>query len=162
DIGTGTGAILLALLSELPEAFGVGTDVSFEALATARRNAADLDLGACTAFVATDYAAALSGPFDLIVSNPPYIPSAEIADLTVEVRDYDPILALEGGAAGLAAYRALIPQAVSRLAFGGALVVEGGQGQNGPIEALMTSAGLVVPGPARADLGGVPRAIAGL
>jgi len=162
DIGTGTGAILLALLSELPDAFGVGTDISFEALTTARRNAVDLKLASRTAFVATDYAAALSGPFDLVVSNPPYIRTADIAGLAVEVRNFDPTLALDGGADGLVAYRALIPQATSRLAPGGALVVEGGQGQNGPIEALMTAAGLAVRGPARADLGGIPRAVAGL
>jgi len=162
DIGTGTGAILLALLSELPDAFGVGTDISEEALATARRNATDLGLAARAAFVATDYAAALSGPFDLMISNPPYIRSADIAGLAVEVRDHDPHRALDGGADGLDAYRALIPQAAARLAPGAALVVEGGQGQNGPIEALMAAAGLVVQSPAKADLAGIPRAIAGL
>jgi release factor glutamine methyltransferase len=161
DLGTGTGAILLALLSELPHAFGVGTDVSFEALTTATRNAAALGLGARAAFVACDYAAAFAGPFDLIVSNPPYIPSADIAGLAVEVREHDPLRALDGGADGLDAYRWLIPQAASLLAPGGALVVEGGQGQNGPIQALMGAAGLEVGNPARADLGGIPRAFAG-
>lgn len=162
DLGTGTGAILLALLSELSEAFGVGTDISAEALLTARRNATDLGLAARAAFVVTDYAAALADPFDLIVSNPPYIRSADIAGLAVEVRDHDPLRALDGGADGLDAYRALIPQAAARLAPGAALVVEGGQGQNGPIAALMAKAGLIVQGPAKADLAGIPRAIAGL
>jgi release factor glutamine methyltransferase len=162
DLGTGTGAILLALLHELPDARGVGTDVSLEALTTAKRNAADLGLGARTAFVACDYAAALAGPFDLIVSNPPYIPSADIAHLAIEVREHDPLRALDGGADGLAAYRALIPQAAALLAPGGALVLEGGQGQNGPIAALMAAAGLAVGNPGKADLGGIPRAMAGL
>ena len=161
DLGTGTGAILLALLSELPGAFGVGTDISVQALATARRNAAELGLAARAGFVACNYAAALAGPFDLIVSNPPYIASADIAGLAVEVRGHDPILALDGGPDGLDAYRALIPQATALLAPGGALVVEGGQGQNGPIGALMRAAGLAVGNLAKADLGGIPRASAG-
>ncbi len=161
DLGTGTGAILLALLSELPDAFGIGTDTSLGALATARRNAADLGLAARAGFVACDYAAALAGPFDLIVSNPPYIASADITRLSVEVRDHDPILALDGGVDGLKAYRTLIPQAADVLAPGGALVVEGGQDQIGPIEVLMRAAGLAVRNPAKADLGGIPRGIAG-
>jgi release factor glutamine methyltransferase len=161
DLGTGTGAILLALLSELPHAFGVGTDLSLDALATARQNAGELGLAARARFVACDYAKTLAGPFDLIVSNPPYIPSADIAGLAIEVRDHDPRSALDGGADGLDAYRALVPQAASLLASGGALVVEGGQGQSGQIEALMTAAGLVAGNPAKADLGGIPRAIAG-
>lgn len=162
DIGTGTGAIVLALLSELPDAFGVGTDISEQALLTARRNATDLGLATRAAFVATDYVAALSGPFDLMVSNPPYIRSADIAGLAVEVRDHDPHRALDGGADGLDAYRTLVPQAVARLAPGAALIVESGQGQNGPIEALMAAAGLTVRSPAKTDLAGIPRAIAGL
>ena len=161
DLGTGTGAILLALLHELPDARGVGTDISLGALTTAKRNANDLGLAARAGFVACNYAAALAGQFDLIISNPPYIASADIACLAVEVRDHDPVLALDGGADGLDAFRALIPQAAALLAVGGALVVEGGQGQNGPIEGLMRAAGLAVGNPARADLGGIPRAIAG-
>jgi release factor glutamine methyltransferase len=161
DIGTGTGAILLALLCEWPDAFGVGTDISFEALSTARDNAGALGLGARAAFIACDYAAALCGPFDVVVSNPPYIRSADIADLAVEVREHDPLRALDGGSDGLEAYRALVPQAAACLAPGGALIVEAGQGQNGPIAALMTAAGLVSQGLAKADLGGIPRAVAG-
>ena len=113
DLGTGSGAILLALLSELPEAYGVGTDISEAALRTASTNAVDLGLDRRAAFVACDYAAALSGPFDLIVSNPPYIRSAEIAGLATEVRDHDPLAALDGGTDGLDAYRALIPQSAA-------------------------------------------------
>jgi release factor glutamine methyltransferase len=160
DIGTGSGAILLALLHELREAFGIGTDVSIAALRTARRNAADLELAERTAFVACDYAAALSGRFDLIVSNPPYVRSKDIADLADEVRDHDPHRALDGGADGLNAYRALIPHAARLLGPGGALVVEAGRGQSSDIEGLMTAAGLTLAGAPRADLAGILRAVA--
>jgi release factor glutamine methyltransferase len=161
DIGTGSAAILLALLSELPNAFGVGTDISVAALQTARGNAADLGFTARTAFVACDYASALSDTFDVIVSNPPYLRSAEIAGLATEVRDHDPRAALDGGADGLDAYRALIPQAARLLLPGGTLVVEAGDGQSGPIEGLMTAAGLTHDRPPKADLAGIRRAVAG-
>src|SRR5205085_9920640 len=90
DLGTGTGAILLALLSELPEATGIGTDISDEALETATANAARLGLAPRASFIGCDYASALSGSYDLIVSNPPYIRSSDIAGLAVEVREHDP------------------------------------------------------------------------
>jgi release factor glutamine methyltransferase len=161
DIGTGSGAILLALLSEWPEACGVGTDISLAALQTARSNAARLGFTPRAAFVACDYAAALSGDFDLIVSNPPYIRSADIAGLASEVREYDPPAALDGGADGLDAYRALIPQAAGLLAPRGRLIVEAGLGQSGSVQGLMTAAGLTPERPPKADLAGVPRAVAG-
>jgi release factor glutamine methyltransferase len=161
DIGTGSGAILLALLSEVPDAHGVGTDISVAALRTARNNAAHLGLAARAAFVACDYAAALSGALDLIVSNPPYIRSADIAGLSIEVREYDPLLALDGGVDGLDAYRALIPQAARLLAPGGALVVEAGQGRSGEIQGLMDAAGLTCERPPKADLASIRRAVAG-
>ena len=161
DIGTGSGAILLALLSELPNAYGVGTDVSLKALAAAKINAINLGFGDRVAFVACDYASALRGPFDLIVSNPPYIRSAEIAGLAVEVRDHDPLRALDGGPDGLAAYRALVPQAVDLLASNGTLVVEVGHDQSGEVERLMTASGLIHDRPPKADLAGIPRAVAG-
>ncbi len=161
DLGTGTGAILLALLSELPAATGTGTDISVAALQTAAANAARAGLSDRATFIACDYASGLSGPFDLIVSNPPYIRSADIGGLAVEVRDHDPRAALDGGADGLDAYRALVPQAARLLVPGGALVVEAGEGQSGQIEALMVAAGLT-PAPApKADLAGIPRAVAG-
>lgn len=161
DLGTGSGAILLALLSELPRAQGFGTDISTAALQTAAANAAHVGVADRTSFIACDYASGLSGTFDLIVSNPPYIRSADIAELATDVRDYDPLAALDGGADGLDAYRALIPQAARLLAPGGALVVEAGQGQSGDIEALMKAAGLIRGLPPKADLGGIPRAVAG-
>jgi release factor glutamine methyltransferase len=161
DIGTGSGAILLALLSELPDADGFGTDISVAALRTASTNAARLGFAPRAMFVACDYAAALSGRFDLIVSNPPYIRSAEIAGLAIEVRDHDPHRALDGGTDGLDAYRALVPQAAQLLARGGALIVEVGHGQSEEIEGLMTAAGLTVERPPKADLAGIRRAVAG-
>ena len=161
DLGTGSGAILLALLSELPDAMGVGTDISAAALRTASANARNLGLARRAAFVACDYASALSGAFDLIVSNPPYIRSGEINDLAGEVRDHDPLGALDGGSDGLDAYRALIPQAVRLLAPGGGLALEVGHDQGADVEQLMAAAGLTLRGHPRTDLAGIPRAVAG-
>jgi release factor glutamine methyltransferase len=160
DIGTGSGAILLALLSEFSKAHGIGTDISVAALKTASGNARRLGFASRVAFVACDYAAALSGSFDLVVSNPPYIRSAEIVGLATEVRDHDPPLALDGGADGLDAYRAIAPEAARLLAPGGTLVVEVGRGQNSEVRGLMAASGLMVEGPPKADLSGIPRALA--
>ncbi|MGJ4902271.1 peptide chain release factor N(5)-glutamine methyltransferase [Bradyrhizobium sp. HKCCYLS2058] len=163
DLGTGSGAILLALLSELPRAHGVGTDISVGALATARDNARALGLADRAGFVACSYAAALSAGFDLIVSNPPYIPSSEISELDVEVRSHDPLRALDGGKDGLDAYRALIPQAAALLRPGGAVIVEVGLGQSDGAAALMVRAGLAADSSTiRADLAGIPRTVMGL
>ena len=161
DIGTGSGAILLALLLELPQAFGIGTDLSEGALGIAQENASQLGLGGRAAFVACNYAAALSGGFDLIVSNPPYVRSADIARLAVEVRVHDPLLALDGGTDGLEAYRTLIPEAAGLLKPGGALVVEAGRGQADDVGALMAAAGLMAPWAPKTDLAGIPRAVTG-
>ena len=161
DLGTGTGAILLALLSELPAATGFGTDISEAALQTAAANATRTGFSERATFIACDYASGLSGLFDLIVSNPPYIRSADIGGLAVEVRNHDPLAALDGGADGLDAYRALIPQAACRLAPGAALVVEAGEGQSGQIQALMAKVGLTPAPTPKADLAGIPRAVAG-
>jgi release factor glutamine methyltransferase len=159
DIGTGSGALLLALLSELPNAFGIGTDVSPAALAVARDNAERLGFGARCAFLACDTAAALHGPFDLVVSNPPYISSGEIAALAPEVRDYDPAIALDGGPDGLAAYRAVAADARRLLAPKARLVVELGLGQEAAVATLLALTGLNVCSPARKDLGGIGRAL---
>ena len=157
DLGTGSGAILLALLSELPNASGVGTDTSPSALAIARGNARRLGLiGA--AYIACDMAAALRGPFDIIVSNPPYIASADIAALPAEVRLFDPAHALDGGPDGLDFYRAIAAAAPVLLAPDGVLVVELGAGQAQAVATLFAAAGLA-PLPPRPDLNGVPRAL---
>lgn len=161
DLGTGSGAILLALLSELSNAQGFGTDISAAALQTAETNAASAGLSDRATFIACDYASGLSGPFDLIVSNPPYIRSADISGLAAEVREYDPLAALDGGADGLDAYRALIPQAAGVLATGAALVVEAGAGQSGHIRDLMMAAGLTPAAAPKTDLAGIQRAVAG-
>lgn len=157
DLGTGSGAILLALISELPQAFGVGTDVSPAALAVARDNATRLGLRA-TSFVACNMAAALRGPFDLIVSNPPYIASGDIGGLAPEVRDFDPRAALDGGPDGLDCYRMIAAAAPALLAPDGLLIVELGAGQADAVAALFAAAGLA-PARPRADLSGVPRAL---
>jgi release factor glutamine methyltransferase len=158
DIGTGTGALLLALLGELPNAIGTGTDISAEAIAVARGNAERNGLAARCTFAACDIARGIQGPFDLVVSNPPYIPRGEIAALAPEVRDYDPRLALDGGMDGLDAYRAIAADASRLLAPGGLLIVELGAGQEQAVTTLFTNAGLHVTA-ARKDLAGIPRAL---
>ena len=144
DIGTGSGALLLALLNELPNALGTATDISTAALDVARRNAARHKLSDRCTFVACNVAAALPGPFDLIVSNPPYIARGDIATLAPEVRDYDPAIALDGGSDGLDFYRAIAGDARRLLAPGGRLIVELGIGQEPAVRALFTKAGLTV------------------
>jgi release factor glutamine methyltransferase len=161
DIGTGSGAILLALLSEWPNAWGVGTDISEAALRIARANAGRLGLAPRAAFLACDYTAALSGTFDLIASNPPYVRSGDIDALAAEVRDHDPRRALDGGADGLNAYRLIAPQAARLLAPGGSLVLEVGYGQSGDVGRLLTMAGLSLAGEPKADLAGIHRAVTG-
>jgi release factor glutamine methyltransferase len=161
DLGTGTGAILIALLSERPGAFGVGIDKAVEAVAVARLNAEDNGVAARAAFAEGDWMAGLVGPFDLIVSNPPYIPSRDIAGLDREVREHDPALALDGGADGLDAYRRIAADAPRLLARGGCLIFELGIGQAQDVAALMRAAGFTILGPPRKDLGGVARALAG-
>jgi release factor glutamine methyltransferase len=158
DLGTGSGALLLALLTELPQAFGVGTDISVDALITARDNAARLHHRARSAFVAGDFGCALAGEFDLVVSNPPYIASGEVAALAADVRDYDPRAALDGGPDGLAAYRCIASDAQRLLAREGHLVVELGQGQADAVAALFAQAGLKI-AIIRNDLAGVSRAL---
>jgi len=158
DLGTGSGALLLALLSELPDAFGIGTDINVTALGCARDNAAALGLSARASFVACDYGAALNGPVDVLVSNPPYVAREEIADLQPEVRDYDPRRALDGGPDGLDGYREVAAHACRLLAPSGVLAVELGRGQLGAVTAILAGAGLVRPA-SQHDLAGISRAL---
>lgn len=158
DLGTGSGAILLALLSELPNATGTGTDIDPNALEIAQQNAAILAIANRAQFTIGDYGASLSGPFDLVVSNPPYIATAEIAALAPEVRDHDPRRALDGGVDGLAAYRAIAADA-RRLIGSGHLVVEIGAGQEQDVAALFAAQGLAIAA-VRHDLSGIARAVA--
>jgi release factor glutamine methyltransferase len=142
DLGTGSGAILLAILSERPGAHGVGTDISFEALAVARDNAASLDLDGRATFLRTEWAAGFGDhSFDLVVSNPPYIPSDDIPGLDPEVRDHDPVLALDGGPDGLKAYCDLAPEIMRILKPGGVFAVEIGWDQGPQVKALFEAAG---------------------
>jgi release factor glutamine methyltransferase len=157
DIGTGCGAIILALVSELPNAFGIGSDISLDAVDIARRNARRLNFTR-VGFVACDMATALAGRFEIIVSNPPYIASGDIAGLAPEVREFDPRRALDGGTDGLDFYRRIAAHAPALLARDGALVVEVGLGQAAAVAALLAAAGLA-PSTPRPDLNGVPRAL---
>lgn len=158
DIGTGTGALMLALLQELPNARGVATDVSVAALHVARGNAERLKLASRCSFVACNLADGVQGRFDLIVSNPPYIARGAIASLDPEVRDFDPRLALDGGADGLDAYRAIAASVLPLLAPGGRLIMELGVGQAPPVTALFEAAKFIVLS-IRNDLGGIARAL---
>jgi release factor glutamine methyltransferase len=157
DLGTGSGALLVALLTELPNAEGVATDISLEALQTARDNARRLDLDHRARFVACNFAAALTGPFDIIVSNPPYVTSGDIAGLAPEVR-HDPHRALDGGTDGLGCYRTIAGQVGRLLKSGAHLVVELGFGQEAQVAAIFRTAGLASR-PAHTDLSGIPRAL---
>lgn len=160
DLGTGTGAILAALLSELPNAKGVAADKNEAALHTARENLRNLSLSRRVSYVCSNWASAIGGTFDLIVSNPPYIASKELALLSPEVRVHDPLLALDGGLDGLDAYRIIVHQLGERLAAEGKAVLELGQGQEEAVGTLVRATGrLEVAGAARKDLSGIPRAL---
>ncbi|USQ97104.1 peptide chain release factor N(5)-glutamine methyltransferase [Caulobacter sp. RL271] len=142
DLGVGSGTILLAVLAERPAAKGLGVDASSEALAVARDNAANLDLNNRAALMHGDWTAGLGDAnFDLVVSNPPYIPTAVIDTLEPEVRDHEPRLALDGGADGLDAYRLLAPEILRVLKPGGMFAVEIGYDQSKDVEALFSAAG---------------------
>jgi release factor glutamine methyltransferase len=161
DLGTGSGAILCALLMNFPHALGLGVDISERACQIAARNLRTLGLVGRGAIVCGNWAEALSGPFDVIISNPPYIARGEIAALRPDVRDFDPPLALDGGADGYAAYRAIIPALPQLLAQGAVAVFELGQGQDETVGQLLNAAGLTLLG-TREDLAGITRAIAAL
>jgi release factor glutamine methyltransferase len=142
DLGVGSGAILLAILAERPAGKGLGIDVSDEALAVARENAANLGLAGKVALLRGDWTRGLGdASFDVVVSNPPYIRSAEIDALAPEVRDHEPRLALDGGADGLDAYRELAPEILRVLKPGGRFAVEIGFDQAVEVEALFKAAG---------------------
>lgn len=158
DLGTGTGCLLIALLSECPLAEGLGVDASEDACRTAWGNAVSNGVGERSRFLVGDWASALAGRFDVVLSNPPYIPQQEVARLAPSVRDYDPLRALDGGPDGLGPYRTLAAQLPLILAPNGLVVLEIGAGQEADAIAIMAQKGLVHCG-SRADLGGHPRAI---
>lgn len=144
DIGTGSGCLIVTLLAAWPGAEGWATDISAAALAVARRNAEDHGTARRTRFVETRWADGLAGPFDLIVSNPPYLAAAEIAALDPEVRDHEPRIALTPGGDGLDAYRAIAAAAGNLLVPGGWLMVEIGPHQAETAGALLAACGLAV------------------
>lgn len=157
DLGTGTGCLLLALLTEFPDAFGIGVDIAPEAAALAHTNATALGLRHRAAFLAGNWTDPLSGTYDLIVSNPPYIPAGDIRALMPEVAEHEPLAALDGGADGFDAYRTIIPAIERHLSPDGVGVLELGIHQSDVLLAMAAEAGLAAS--LRLDLGEIPRAI---
>lgn len=160
DLGTGSGAILCALLDCFEQANGIGIDVSKEACAIARENLSRCELSARGQIRNGNWDAARPGPYDLIVSNPPYIPTTDLAGLDPEVRLYDPALALDGGADGLNAYRDICALLPELLAPNGLMIFEIGIGQGPDVAGLMAAAGLTQID-RRADLAGMERVVLG-
>lgn len=158
DLGTGSGNLLFAVLSELPGAWGVGLDREAAALAAAARNADSLGLAGRTAFMSGDWAAAMTGPWDLILCNPPYVRTADIDALAPEVSRFEPRGALDGGADGLAAYRRVVPEIARLLARDGLAAVELGAGQASEVAGLARDVGLE-PLNCGTDLAGIERCL---
>lgn len=158
DLGTGSGCILLSLLADRDAATGIGVDTSVPALAVARANARALGLEARAGFARSDWFSAVTGRFDLIVSNPPYVTAAEHAALAPEPRLHEPRVALTPGGDGLDAYRAILAEAAGYLAPGGRLVLEIGPAQAAAVAAIAAAAGLPAPS-VRADLDGRDRVL---
>lgn len=158
DLGTGTGCLLISILSECPMARGLGIDISEEACATAAGNAGRNAVGDRAVFRVGNWLDGVSERFDLVVSNPPYIPAGEIDGLAIGVRNYDPLRALDGGPDGLDPYRLLASTLRPVLAPGGLVVFEIGAGQEVDVVAIMAAEGFVHRG-SRRDLGGHPRAL---
>ncbi len=161
DLGTGSGCLLLALLSELPKANGVGIDINPDALATARRNAASLGLGDRAVFAEHSFTDELGmfGDFDVILSDPPYIPTGEIDGLAVDVKSFDPTLALDGGADGMACWTRLLPKLATVLAVNGMAFVEIGRGQENAVIAAAEKVNLQL-SDSYCDLAGITRGLA--
>lgn len=158
DLGTGTGCLLLSLLRELPVATGLGVDVCARALAVAQENASSLLMAGRAQFICSNWFSEVEGKFDIIVSNPPYIPSESIASLAPEVAKFEPRLALDGGADGLECYRALLKIVPEKLNAGGFLALEIGAGQHKAIEQIAIDSGLRL-ATTKKDLGGIVRAL---
>ncbi len=159
DLGAGTGCLLAALLSMLPAATGVGVDRDSAAAAVAHRNLATLGFSSRAQIVVGDWGGALAGGFDIVVANPPYIPSGEIESLQPEVSRHEPRLALDGGADGLDAVRRVVSSLPRLLAPGGRAVIEFGDGQRDEVGAIVAARGLRVEGERR-DLAGRVRCVA--
>jgi release factor glutamine methyltransferase len=163
DLGVGSGCLLLALLREFPNARGLGMDASAEALAVARTNAAALGLEERSVLMAGDWtqsgwAERLAGPFDLVVSNPPYIEAGALSGLMPEVARFEPRIALDGGPDGLAAHRAIAAAAPKLVTAGGRLLAEVGHGQVPEVTRILASVAMTVEAPWK-DLGGIERVV---
>lgn len=158
DFGTGTGCLLLALLSELPRARGIGIDIAPGAVVAAQRNAAALGLATRAAFQVGSWDYRIEGPADVILANPPYIPTSEIAGLARTVKEFDPVLALDGGPDGLDAYRALAAAIRRLLAPSGSGYIEVGANQAPRVTRILGDAGLTVT-TAKRDLAGLERCL---
>tara|TARA_R110002167_G_scaffold366437_2_gene596830 strand:- start:448 stop:1323 length:876 start_codon:yes stop_codon:yes gene_type:complete len=159
DIGTGSGCLVLALLDIYADAHGIGTDISVCALSVAAENAMTLGLSNRATMVEGAWSAQQAEPFDLIVSNPPYIPRHDIENLDVTVRDFEPLLALDGGADGLDAYRHVLAEAVDIVTDGGWIVLEVGIDQADTVTEIARNLGLLA-GPRQRDIAGIDRALA--
>ena len=142
DLGTGSGCLLLALLSELANARGVGVDLSPAAIDIARANAVALGLDHRATFVVGDWTSGMTGPIDWVIGNPPYLVDEEIVGLSLEVRCFEPRLALAGGVDGLDAYRRILPDVKRLLGTGGILGLEVGQGQMTVVKGLLRDCGM--------------------
>lgn len=158
DLGTGTGCLMLSLLSEYKNARGTAVDISPDALAVAKENAQCLGLEGRATFIESNWDAQVDGQFDIIISNPPYIPSGVISTLLPEVYKYEPHLALDGGEDGMDCYRAIVPRLAILLAVGGVAAFEIGIGQLRALESIVEESGLIVAG-IRKDIGGIPRCV---
>lgn len=160
DLGTGSGCLLLSILSERPGAEGVGVDISESALSIARENAQRFGLAERANFIQSDWASRLDGTFDVVVSNPPYIPTAAIDDLAPEVARFEPRGALDGGADGLDAYRHIAAVLPRILKPNGLVALEIGQGQDASVTRILRDGGIRIVGLEK-DLAGIPRCVLG-
>jgi len=158
DLGTGTGCLLLSILHERPTAEGIGVDISESALSTARGNASILGLSARATFVQSDWDSELDGTFDVVLSNPPYIPTAEIGSLAPEIARYEPRCAIDGGADGLVAYRRIADALPQLLEPNGLVALEIGQGQDSSVLKILRDSGIQIVSLEK-DLAGIPRCV---
>ena len=160
DLGTGTGCLLLSILHERPTAEGIGVDISESTLSTARENASILGLSARTTFVQSDWDSELDGTFDVVLSNPPYIPTAEIEGLAPEIARYEPRCAIDGGADGLVAYRRIADALPQLLEPNGLVALEIGQGQDSSVPKILRDSGIKIVSLEK-DMAGIPRSVLG-
>ena len=160
DLGTGSGCLLIALLSELPEATGVGVDIDAEAISIARRNAATLGVDRRATFVESNWSTGITGQFDVVIANPPYVPTDVIPELDSAVRGFDPVRALDGGKDGLFCYRAIAGALPKLLPAGGLAAFEVGEGQSCEVMSILRAAGMqaITEWP---DLAGIQRCVTG-